>query len=196
MDKSQEHMARGHYLQYTLKEQLIHGMQVSNLAWSVARRMGLSDEFCHQVAVAGMLHDIGKEQISAQIDEDEEHLVVEEMHYVRLHAAAGYEILKRAEYPELIQKMVLHHHENMDGSGYPDNLSGEKIPLGARIIRVCDVYAALLSDRPYRRGFDRDTAMQLMIEEIKNFDMKIFLTFQRVIHEENNMEIILPRIEI
>lgn len=196
MDKSQEHMARGHYLQYTLKEQLVHGMQVSNLAWSVARRMGLSDEFCHQVAVAGMLHDIGKEQISAQIDEDEERLVVEEMHYVRLHAAAGYEILKQEGYPEIIQKMVLYHHENMDGSGYPDNLSGDRIPLGARIIRVCDVYAALLSDRPYRQGFDHDTAMQLMIEEIKNFDMKIFLTFQRVIHEENNMEIILPRIEI
>lgn len=196
MDKSQERMARGHYLQYTLKEQLVHGMQVSNLAWSVARRMGLSDEFCHQVAVAGMLHDIGKEEISGQIDENQERLVVEEMHYVRLHAAAGYEILKREGYPEEIQKMVLHHHENMDGSGYPDNLSGEKIPLGARIIRVCDVYAALLSDRPYRKGFDQDTAIQLMIEEIKNFDMKIFLTFQRVIHEENNMEIILPPIEI
>lgn len=196
MDKSQEHMARGQYLQYTLKEQLVHGMQVSNLAWSVARRMGLSDDFCHQVAVAGMLHDIGKEEISGQIDENQERLVVEEMHYVRLHAAAGYEILKREGYPEEIQKMVLHHHENMDGSGYPDNLSGEKIPLGARIIRVCDVYAALLSDRPYRKGFDQDTAIQLMIEEIKNFDMKIFLTFQRVIHEENNMEIILPPIEI
>lgn len=196
MDKSQECMARGHYLQYTLKEQLVHGMQVSNLAWSVARRMGLSDDFCHQVAVAGMLHDIGKEEISGQIDENQERLVVEEMHYVRLHAAAGYEILKREGYPEEIQKMVLHHHENMDGSGYPDNLSGEKIPLGARIIRVCDVYAALLSDRPYRKGFDQDTAIQLMIEEIKNFDMKIFLTFQRVIHEENNMEIILPPIEI
>lgn len=196
MDKSQEHMARGHYLQYTLKEQLVHGMQVSNLAWSVARRMGLSDDFCHQVAVAGMLHDIGKEEISGQIGENQERLVVEEMHYVRLHAAAGYEILKREGYPEEIQKMVLHHHENMDGSGYPDNLSGEKIPLGARIIRVCDVYAALLSDRPYRKGFDQDTAIQLMIEEIKNFDMKIFLTFQRVIHEENNMEIILPPIEI
>ena len=196
MDKSQERMARGHYLQYTLKEQLVHGMQVSNLAWSVAHRLGLSEEFCHQVAVAGMLHDIGKEQISGQIDESRDHLVVEEMHYVRLHAAAGYEILKREGYPEDIRKMVLHHHENMDGSGYPDNLSGEKIPLGARIIRVCDVYAALLSDRPYRKGFDHDTAIQLMIEEIKNFDMKIFLTFQRVIHEENNMEIILPPIEI
>lgn len=196
MDKPQEHMAQGHYLQYTLKEQLVHGMQVSNLAWSVARRMGLPDEFCHQVAVAGMLHDIGKEEISGQIDENEEHLVVEEMHYVRLHASAGYEILRREGYPREIQMMVLHHHENMDGSGYPDNLSGERIPLGARIIRVCDVYAALLSDRPYRKGFDHDTAIQLMIEEIKNFDMKVFLMFQRVIHEENNMEIILPPITI
>lgn len=189
-------ITRRHYLQYSLKEQLIHGMQVSNLAWSVAKELKLSEDFCHQVAVAGMLHDIGKELISGEIDESREHLVVEEIHYVRLHAAAGYEILKREGYPEEIQKMVLYHHENMDGSGYPENLSGERIPLGARIIRVCDVYAALLSDRPYRRAFDRETAMELMIEDIKNFDVKVFLAFQRVIHEDSQKEIILPSVRI
>ena len=111
---------------------------------------------------------------------------------MRLHAAAEYEILKREGYSEEIQKMVLHHHENMDGSGYPDNLRGEEIPYGARILRVCDVFAALISDRPYRKSFDKATAIELMIEEIKNFDIKVFLAFQRVIHRHDyqKMELI------
>ena len=68
-------------------------------------------------------------------------------------------------------------------AGYPSNLSGKEIPLGARILRVCDVYAALSSDRPYRKAFDITTVIDLMIDEIKNFDMEVFLAFQRVVHE-------------
>ena len=79
----------------------------------------------------------------------------------------------------------------MDGSGYPDNLRGEEIPYGARIIRVCDVFAALISDRPYRKSFDQDTALELMIEEVKNFDIKVFLAFQRVIHQKNYQDLAL-----
>ena len=87
-----------------------------------------------------------------------------------------------------ICSMVLYHHENFDGSGYPFNLLGEEIPLGARILRVCDVFAALISDRPYRKAFDIDTAIQLLIEEVKNFDMRVFLAFQSVIHNERTLE--------
>ncbi len=123
-----------HLLQYSLKEQLIHGMRVSNLAYALARELGYSEEFCHEVAVAGVLHDIGKEQISHCMKQEEEHLIVEEMHYVRLHAQAGYEILKKEAYSETIQEMVLYHHENMNGSGYPENLSGENIPIGASMV--------------------------------------------------------------
>ena len=111
----------------------------------------------------------------------------------------GCAILKRQGFPEKIQEMVLYHHENYDGSGYPKNLQGEEIPLGARILRVCDVFAALLSDRPYRKGFDQQTAVSLMIEEVKNFDMRIFLAFQRMIHEEEIPPVVwleaLPSVE-
>ncbi len=79
--------------------------------------------------------------------------------------------------------MVLHHHENFDGTGYPDNLKGGKIPRGARILRVCDVFCALTSDRPYRSAFSPGAAVRLMIDEIKDYDMRVFLTFQRVIHK-------------
>ena len=111
-------------------------------------------------------------------------MTVEEIKYVRMHSMFGCAILKRQGFSEKIQEMVLYHHENYDGSGYPKNLQGEEIPLGARILRVCDVFAALLSDRPYRKGFDQQTAVSLMIEEVKNFDMRVFLAFQRMIHEE------------
>ena len=138
-----------------------------------------------------LLHDIGKEAVSGDLDDMDAPLIVEEIHYVRLHAQASYEILKKEGYKETILLAVRHHHENYDGSGYPDNLSGEAIPLGARIIRVCDVYAALTSDRPYRQAFESQSAVQLMIEEIKDFDVKVFLAFQRMIHKNKEKEITL-----
>ena len=127
----------------------------------------------------------------SHLDDMDAPLIVEEIQYVRLHAQASYEILKKEGYKETILLAVRHHHENYDGSGYPDNLSGEAIPLGARIIRVCDVYAALTSDRPYRQAFESQSAVQLMIEEIKDFDVKVFLAFQRMIHKNKEKEITL-----
>ena len=90
----------------------------------------------------------------------------------------------------MILKSILYHHENYDGTGYPANLSGEEIPLGARILRVCDTFSALVSNRPYRSAFDKDTAVELMIDEIKNFDVGVFLAFQRVIHQEDIEDVI------
>ena len=193
---SEKYVNQKHLLQYSLREQLVHGMRVSNLACGLAKELGLPEDYCYDMAVAGMLHDIGKERVSNALDEDAERLIVEEIHYVRLHSQASYEILKQRGYSERILQTVLYHHENMDGSGYPENLSGEAIPLGARIVRVCDVYAALTSDRPYRKSFDRKTAVELMIEDIKDFDIKVFLAFQRMLHEENEPVIHLPAEEL
>lgn len=181
-------------LQYTLTEQLTHGMEVSNLAYEVARETGLDEELCRELAVAGIIHDIGKIPLGDYV-EGCDTLVVEEMRFVRMHAALGYEILKGRGYSDFILDAVRYHHENMDGSGYPDNLAGEAIPYGARILRICDVYCALTSNRPYRSAFDRDTAVELMIEEIKNFDMEIFLAFLRVVHDHPQRLIRLENIE-
>ena len=84
---------------------------------------------------------------------------------------------------------ILHHHENYDGSGYPSNLAGEEYPLGARILRVSDTFAALISDRPYRKAFSMEEAVALMIDEIKDFDVGVFLAFQRVVHGPHIEEI-------
>ena len=183
-----------HMLRYTLTEQVVHGMEVSNLAYDVGRELGLSEEMCHELAVAGIVHDIGKIPLSGYVEGDDT-LVVEEMRFVRMHAQLSYELLKDRGYSDFILQAILYHHENMDGSGYPDNLSGEEIPYGARILRICDVYSALTSDRPYRRAFDRDTAVELMIDEIKNFDMEIFIAFLRVVHDHPQSVIHLEGIE-
>lgn len=170
-------------LTYTVDDQVVHAMLVSNLSYSVGKELGLDEEICQCLFDAGILHDIGKEQLASCIYEDENNpLMVEEMKYVRMHSQLGYEILKKRGYSDFILEAVLHHHENMDGSGYPDNLMGEEIPFGSRIIRICDVFAALISDRPYRKSFSEEMALELMIDEVKNFDIKIFLAFQRVVH--------------
>ncbi len=160
-----------------------HGMCVSILASELARELGCDEEFVHKAAVAGMLHDVGKIQISPYIyGRRQGAMKIEEMRYVRLHAKLGAEILKREGYDQDIVDMVHYHHENYDGSGYPYRMCGDEIPLGARIIRVCDVFSALVSNRPYRKAFDADTAFGMVIDEVRHFDMKVFLAFQRLIN--------------
>ena len=193
MTETKRYVNKKHLLTYTLDDQVVHAMRVSNLAYAIGRELGLDEDTCQSLFDAGLLHDIGKEKLRSYVYEEAQNpLMVEEMKYVRMHATLGYEILRERGYPEFILQSVLHHHENMDGSGYPDNLRGEEIPYGARILRVCDVFAALISDRPYRKSFDKATAIELMIEEIKNFDIKVFLAFQRVIHRHDyhKMELI------
>ena len=152
-------------LEFDLSAELNHGVVVSNLAYAVAAEMGRDEAFCYQMAIAGMLHDIGKLKLTGYINgQERDPLLIEE------------------RYSDIVLQSILYHHENYDGSGYPSNLSGDSIPLGARILRVCDVYAALSSDRPYRKAFDVSTVIELMIDEIKNFDMEVFLAFQRVVH--------------
>lgn len=166
-------------------KELSHGICVSNLAYRVGRRLGMTDEECHDLAVAGILHDIGKLEISKYVrGHGEETLIIEELKYVRRHSVLGANVLGRMGYSDQIVDMVRYHHENCDGSGYPENLVREEIPLGARVLRVCDVFAALTADRPYRKAFDVDTAMELMIDESRYYDIRVFLAFMQVVHEE------------
>lgn len=177
------------YLSEDFSAGILHAMYVSDLASKLARELGLSEDEIQEIAMAGMLHDIGKLKISRYIyGRKEDVMQIEENRYIRRHAQLGEQILKKQGMSDSICKMVLYHHENFDGSGYPYNLRGEEIPLGARILRVCDVFAALISDRPYRKAFDSETALLLLIDEVKNFDMRVFLAFQSVIHSENILE--------
>ena len=173
-------------LQDSLEEAILHGIVVSNLACFVGREMRLYEVQCHELAVAGMVHDIGKLRLRSYVYEEKgAKLSIDELRYVRLHPTLGYAILKEHGYNEEVLTAVLYHHENADGSGYPNNLTKDDIPLCARILRVCDAFGALIANRAYRSAFDIETAITIMIEEVKNYDMKVFLAFQKVTQSDD-----------
>ena len=175
-----------------LDEALDHAILVSNIASHLARVLGNSEEFCTDVAKAGLLHDIGKLRLNEYLEGDSELIDsdVERLKYVRMHPTMGYEFLKANNlYTEEIRLAILHHHENYDGTGYPSNLKGDDIPYMSRILRVCDVFAALVSERPYRAAFDTETAIELMTDEVKNFDMEVFLAFLYMIRTTDSEEL-------
>ena len=179
------------YIWKDFKDGISHGILVSNLAYSLAKAMNLEESECYDLALAGLLHDIGKLELSQYLyGRNNNGLSIEEMKYMRMHSKLSYDLLLDYNYCDDLMEIVLRHHECYDGSGYPDNLQGEQIPIGARIIRVVDEFAALIADRPYRKAFDIDTAVDIMIEEVKNLDMRVFITFQRMIHEPETLQLI------
>lgn len=177
------------------EDNLNHGICVSNLTYLLAKEMEYDDYICHELAIAGLVHDIGKLRLSRYLygrkeKEYGKEYGKDETEYMRMHSQISYDILKRYDFSDLVLESVLYHHENYNGSGYPKNLKGDDIPFGARVMRVADTFTALISSRPYRRAFDIETAMQIIIDEIDCYDMEVFLTFQRLIHEEKTIEII------
>ena len=151
MERLSETESEDRLLEFDLSAELKHGIAVSNLAYDLGEELGLPHQQCYDLAMAGMLHDIGKLKLRSYINgQEKDPLVIEELKYVRMHSTLGYEELKGQGYSDFILETILYHHENYDGSGYPSNLSGKEIPLGARILRVCDVFCALSQDRAYR----------------------------------------------
>jgi HD-GYP domain-containing protein (c-di-GMP phosphodiesterase class II) len=116
--------------------------------------LGLPDDRVRGIFLAATLHDIGKIQVPAQILSKPGPLTDVEMAIIRTHPEAGYQILKNVEFPWPIATMVLQHHERLDGSGYPDGLRGQEIPLESRILAVADAVEARTSYRPYRPARD------------------------------------------
>ena len=150
----------------TVCSEMHHALEVSNMAVLISKELGKDEKFCDDIAVAGVLHDIGKLRVNRYVysDESDDTLVVEQMKYVRMHSAYSRDILRDENYPENIIEAVYHHHENYDGSGYPDGLKGTDIPEMSRILRTCDVFSALITNRSYRKAFDKKTAMAIMID--------------------------------
>lgn len=172
-------------LQMDLLDGIRHGVCVSNLTYLTADKLKLEHDVSYELALAGMVHDIGKLRLSSYLyGRNSNGMFIGEMQYMRMHSELGYQILKEHGFSDFICEAVLYHHENYDGSGYPDNRKAEQIPVGARIIRVADSFAALVSERPYREAFDFDTAIHIMVEDIKEYDMQVFLAFMDVIHDD------------
>ena len=137
-----------------------HQQRVAKLARVLAEEMGLSKDETHGIRTAGIIHDIGKISVPAEILVRPGRLTGIEFSIVKTHSQVGYDILKDIEFPWPVAEIVLQHHERMDCSGYPQGLSGEKIILGARIMAVADVVEAMSSHRPYRPAFPIEKALE------------------------------------
>ncbi|MCP4111116.1 MAG: response regulator [Desulfobacteraceae bacterium] len=141
-----------------------HQERVSRLACAIAAHMGLSEEYTHGIRIAGRLHDIGKISIPAEILTKPGRLNEIEFRLMKEHSRVSYEILKDIEFSRPIAKIVLQHHERLNGSGYPLKLQGKDILLEARILSVADVVEAMSTHRPYRPAIGLEKAL----EEIMN----------------------------
>jgi len=136
-----------------------HQVRVADLAAAIAKQMGLPDEQIHAIHLAGVVHDLGKIKVPAEILSKPGKINDLEYGLIKLHPQAGYDILKGIDFPWPIAQMVLQHHERFDGSGYPQGLKGDDILLEARILSVADVVEAIHSHRPYRPGLGLEPAL-------------------------------------
>ena len=174
-----------------LYDAIDHGELVGRLVNMMCIQLGCPVEFQRIIVQSAYLHDIGKLKLSKNLyGRDKNALQIEEARYMRMHAKLGADMLRQCGYCEEICRAVYHHHENYDGTGYPRNLVATDIPEGARMLRLVDAFISLTSDKAYRKAFDKQTAVELMIEEVKNFDMKYFLAFLKMIHEIDVDEVI------
>jgi HD-GYP domain-containing protein (c-di-GMP phosphodiesterase class II) len=157
----------------------LHSVAVCALMVSLGRQLGLSDDEVRDAGLAGLLHDIGKIAIPPEVLNKPGALTADEFRHVVAHPQAGYDVLVGdASISEIALDVCLHHHERMDGTGYPHKLAGEGISLFARMGAICDVYDAVTSDRPYKKAWEAAYAVQRMVEWRGNhFDPGVFNAF-------------------
>jgi putative two-component system response regulator len=137
-----------------------HSIRVAYMAIQVARELGLSLDEQSRLRLAGLIHDIGKIGIRNDVLNKPGPLTPAEFQEVKMHPIIGERILRPVVEDEEVVRIVLHHHERHDGSGYPGGLRGADIPLGASILAVCDAYDAMTSERPYRPLFESQVALK------------------------------------
>jgi HD-GYP domain-containing protein (c-di-GMP phosphodiesterase class II) len=141
-----------------------HSRRVAELARALALQLGLTHEEADAIESAGRVHDIGKVAIDPTVLTKPGKLDDAEWAEMKRHPGYGADVVARfAAYPEGF-RLVRHHHEAWDGTGYPDRIAGEAIPFGARILAVADTFDALTSDRPYRKGMGLDRALTILQE--------------------------------
>jgi putative nucleotidyltransferase with HDIG domain len=170
-----------------------HSEEVADLAEKIARDLGLPEDQIETIRAAALVHDIGKVGIPDTILNKPGPLDEPEWQLIKKHTLIGFDLLKNLEMYSEAAQLVKYEHERWDGSGYPEGLKGEQIPLGARIIHVADVYHALTSDRPYRESqgkpshYEPAEAVRIIRSESgRQFDPKVVEALVRVISDEIN----------
>ncbi len=162
-----------------------HQRRVSNLARGIATEMGVSKDQIQGVRMAGVIHDIGKISVPGEILSKPGKISQNELGIIKEHPQVGYNILKTVDFPWPIAQIVLQHHERMNGSGYPNGISGENILLEARILAVADVVEAMASHRPYRAAIGINFALEEISKNRGSFyDSKVVDACLRLFNEK------------
>jgi len=157
-----------------------HLQRVKIYATEIGKELGLPPDSLEALRAASILHDIGKLAVPEHIISKPGKLTPEEFEKMKSHPAVGAEILRRVKFPYPVVPVVRHHHEKWDGSGYPDGLTGENIPIGARILSAVDCMDALASDRQYRRALPLEEALKYVVSLAgKEFDPQVVEVLQR-----------------
>ena len=157
-----------------------HLQRVRVYAMELAKELGLSEDETEALRAASVLHDIGKLAVPEHIISKPGKLTPEEFEKMKIHPIVGAEILEQVDFPYPVVPIVRAHHEKWDGSGYPNGLAGEDIPIGARILAAVDCLDALASDRQYRKAFPLNEAMAKVVAESgKSFDPKVVAILHR-----------------
>ena len=160
----------------------MHSVAVCALMIALARNLGLNEGQVREAGLAGLLHDIGKMAIPNEVLNKPGKLTDSEFATVRDHPEAGSRMLiESKQVSALVLDVCLHHHEKVDGSGYPHRLAGEQISLYARMGAVCDVYDAITSNRPYKEGWDPAESIRKMAEWKGHFDPVVFQAFVKTV---------------
>ncbi len=141
-----------------------HQERVAQLAQAIAVELGLDEARIEGLGFGGLIHDIGKISVPAELLSTPRRLRPLEMELIRGHAQVGYDIIKDIDFPWPVGDMILQHHERLDGSGYPQGLKDPEILYEAKILSVADVVEAMSSHRPYRPGFGIDVALEHILE--------------------------------
>lgn len=166
------------------KDQITHGhiRRVQHLAVGLAKAIGVTDEEqIRAIEAASLLHDMGKLAVPEYILNKPGPLTPAEFEKMKLHASVGADILSAIDFPYPVVPIVRHHHENWDGTGYPDGLGGSQIPIGARVLSVVDCFDALTSDRPYRPRLSDADAIKILVDRRgKMYDPLVVDTFLAV----------------
>jgi len=136
-----------------------HCERVARLGVAVARTLGLDEHAQTTVRLGAYLHDLGKVRVPHEILSKPGPLTRDELEVVQMHPIWGIELLAKVEFPWDIKPVIRWHHERYDGTGYPDRLCGDEIPVAAQIVGIVDVYDALTTTRPYRPAFSRPAAL-------------------------------------
>lgn len=162
-----------------------HNYRVALYALKLGEELGLSSSQLRAIAQGGLVHDVGKLRIPDPILNKAGKLTPEERQVIELHPVSGFDLCKRLGFMPEELGIIRSHHEKWDGSGYPDQLAGEQIPLLARITAVADVYDALTSSRAYRQAMTREAAMDIIVKESgRHFDPRCVQAWERLVREQ------------